>query len=293
MPPIQRGTATALAVDSGAGEVLREFAFSDADFRSLAQLAYEYAGIALADSKRNLVYSRLSRRLRALGLISFQDYRQYLAENDREIEGFINSISTNHTKFFREAHHFDHFRTHVAVPYVQSGYRSHDRRLRVWSAGCSAGEEPYTIAVVLKREIRDIENHDVRILATDIDTDVLAKAARGEYPMSAIDDVPKTYQDFFEPVGDDRVMMDEGLRSLIVFNRLNLMEQWPFHGLFDAIFCRNVMIYFDAGTKAALVQRFTQQIKPGGWLYIGHSESLIGSHPGLHLVGRTVYRRDA
>jgi chemotaxis protein methyltransferase CheR len=293
MPPIQRGAATALAVDVGAGEVLREFAFSDADFRSLAQLAYEYAGIALADSKRNLVYSRLSRRLRALGLTSFQDYRQYLAENDREIESFINSISTNHTKFFRESHHFDHFRTHVAVPFVQSGYRSNDRRLRVWSAGCSTGEEPYTIAVVLKREIRDIENHDVRILATDIDTDVLAKAARGEYQMSAIDDVPKTYQDFFEPIGDDRVMMGEDLRSLIVFNRLNLMEQWPFHGLFDAIFCRNVMIYFDAGTKSALVQRFTQQIKPGGWLYIGHSESLIGSHPGLHLVGRTVYRRDA
>jgi chemotaxis protein methyltransferase CheR len=293
MPPIQRGAATALAVDVGAGEVLREFAFSDADFRSLAQLAYEYAGIALADSKRNLVYSRLSRRLRALGLTSFQDYRQYLAENDREIESFINSISTNHTKFFRESHHFDHFRTHVAVPFVQSGYRSNDRRLRVWSAGCSTGEEPYTIAVVLKREIRDIENHDVRILATDIDTDVLAKAARGEYQMSAIDDVPKTYQDFFEPIGDDRVMMGQDLRSLIVFNRLNLMEQWPFHGLFDAIFCRNVMIYFDAGTKSALVQRFTQQIKPGGWLYIGHSESLIGSHPGLHLVGRTVYRRDA
>jgi chemotaxis protein methyltransferase CheR len=294
MPPIQRGAATALAVDvGGAGEVLREFAFSDADFRSLAQLAYEYAGIALADSKRNLVYSRLSRRLRALGLTSFQDYRQYLAENDREIESFINSISTNHTKFFREGHHFDHFRTHVAVPFVQSGYRSNDRRLRVWSAGCSTGEEPYTIAIVLKREIRDIENHDVRILATDIDTDVLAKAAHGEYPMSAVDDVPKTYQDFFESVGDDRVMMGEDLRSLIVFNRLNLMEQWPFHGLFDAIFCRNVMIYFDAGTKAALVQRFTQQIKPGGWLYIGHSESLIGSHPGLHLVGRTVYRRDA
>jgi chemotaxis protein methyltransferase CheR len=293
MPPTQRGTATALAVDSGAGEVLREFAFSDADFRSLTQLAYEYAGIALADSKRNLVYSRLSRRLRALSLTSFQDYRQYLAENDREIESFINSISTNHTKFFREAHHFDHFRTHVAVPFVQTGYRSNDRRLRVWSAGCSTGEEPYTIAVVLKREIRDIENHDVRILATDIDTDVLGKAARGEYPMSTVDDVPKTYQDFFEPVADDRVMMGDDLRALIRFNRLNLMEQWPFHGLFDAIFCRNVMIYFDAGTKAALVQRFTQQIKPGGWLYIGHSESLIGSHPGLHLVGRTVYRRDA
>jgi chemotaxis protein methyltransferase CheR len=295
MPPIQRGAAAALPVDDAAGDFRREFAFSDADFRGLAQLAYEHAGIALADSKRNLVYSRLSRRLRVLGMSTFQEYRQYLAESDREIESFINSISTNHTKFFREAHHFDHFRTHVAVPFVQAGYRSSDRRLRIWSAGCSTGEEPYTISVVLKREIRDIENQDVRLLATDIDTDVLSKAARGEYPVSAVEDVPKTYRDYFEPADDEgtTVVMSEALRSLIVFNRLNLMEQWPFHGLFDAIFCRNVMIYFDAATKANLVQRFTQQIKPGGWLYIGHSESLIGSHPGLQLVGRTVYRRDA
>jgi chemotaxis protein methyltransferase CheR len=295
MPPTQRAVATAPAVDDAAGDLRREFAFSDADFRGLAQLAYEHAGIALADSKRNLVYSRLSRRLRALGLSTFQDYREYLSENDREIEGFINSISTNHTKFFREGHHFDHFRTHVAVPFVQAGYRSSDRRLRVWSAGCSTGEEPYTIAVVLKREIRDIQNHDVRILATDIDTDVLGKASRGEYPVASIEDVPKTYRDYFESADAEgtTVVMNEALRSLIVFNRLNLMESWPFHGLFDAIFCRNVMIYFDAGTKANLVQRFTQQIKPGGWLYIGHSESLIGSHPGLQLVGRTVYRRVA
>jgi chemotaxis protein methyltransferase CheR len=295
MPPTQRAVATAPAVDDAAGDLRREFAFSDADFRGLAQLAYEHAGIALADSKRNLVYSRLSRRLRALGLSTFQDYREYLSENDREIEGFINSISTNHTKFFREGHHFDHFRTHVAVPFVQAGYRSSDRRLRVWSAGCSTGEEPYTIAVVLKREIRDIQNHDVRILATDIDTDVLGKASRGEYPVASIEDVPKTYRDYFESADAEgtTVVMNEALRALIVFNRLNLMESWPFHGLFDAIFCRNVMIYFDAGTKANLVQRFTQQIKPGGWLYIGHSESLIGSHPGLQLVGRTVYRRVA
>jgi chemotaxis protein methyltransferase CheR len=296
MAPKLRAQAAALPLEDVVGDIRREFAFSDADFRGLAQLAYEHAGIALADSKRNLVYSRLSRRLRALGLNTFQEYRDHLSENDREIESFINSISTNHTKFFREGHHFDHFRTHVAVPFVQSGYRSSDRRLRIWSAGCSTGEEPYTIAVVLKREIRDIEKHDVRILATDIDTDVLGKAARGEYPINSIEDVPKTYQDYFEPVDDDggtTVAMGEDLRSLIVFNRLNLMESWPFHGLFDAIFCRNVMIYFDAATKANLVQRFTQQIKPGGWLYIGHSESLIGAHPGLQLVGRTIYRRDA
>jgi chemotaxis protein methyltransferase CheR len=232
--------------------------------------------------------------LRALGLSSFHEYREYLAESDREIESFINSISTNHTKFFREGHHFDHFRTNVATPFVQQSAQRAGR-LRIWSAGCSSGEEPYTIAVVLKREIRDIERHDVRILATDIDTDVLGKAARGEYQVTSIDDVPKPYQSYFEPVGGDdettNVVIDENVRSLIAFRRLNLMEPWPFRGLFDAIFCRNVMIYFDAPTRAALVERFTQQLKPGCWLYIGHSESLIGSHPGLELVGRTVYRR--
>jgi len=298
MPPRQRAAAAAIAADEGAAIAIdgaREFAFSEADFRHLAQVAYDYAGIALAASKQNLVYSRLSRRLRALGLSSFQEYRDHLAESDREIESFINSISTNHTKFFRESHHFDHFRTHVAAPFTAPRA---DRRLRVWSAGCSSGEEPYTIAVVLKREIRDIERQDVRILATDIDTDVLAKAARGEYQMSSIDDIPKTYQSYFEPVdgGDDEsttVAVNEDVRSLIAFRRLNLMEPWPFRGLFDAIFCRNVMIYFDAPTRAALVERFTQQLKPGCWLYIGHSESLIGSHPGLELVGRTVYRRIA
>lgn len=293
-----RGAAVALVgSEPAAAEPLREFAFSDVDFRSLAQFAYEQAGIALSDSKRNLVYSRLSRRLRALGLTSFRQYREHLAANVSELESFINAISTNLTKFFREAHHFDHFRTHVAVPFVQDAHGKVGRRLRVWSAGCSTGEEPYTIAVVLKREIRDIDRHDVRILATDIDTEVIGKGARGEYPANSIDEVPKTYREFFQPVGGDRtsenVMVGRDIRSLVIFRRLNLMESWPFTGNFDAIFCRNVMIYFDGPTKTALVERFTQKLKPGGWLYIGHSESLIGSHPGLRLIGRTTYRREA
>jgi chemotaxis protein methyltransferase CheR len=292
-----RGTAAAFVnSEPAAAEPQREFAFSDADFRSLAQFAYEQAGIALADSKRNLVYSRLSRRLRALGLTTFREYREHLASDPSELESFINAISTNLTKFFREAHHFDHFRSHVAVPFVQAAHGKTGRRLRVWSAGCSTGEEPYTAAAVLKREIRDVDRHDVKILATDIDTEVIGKGARGEYPVSSIDEVPKTYREFFQPVGGDResenVMVGRDIHSLVTFRRLNLMEPWPFSGHFDAIFCRNVMIYFDGPTKTALVERFTQKLKPSGFLYIGHSESL-SSHPGLQLMGRTIYRREA
>jgi len=292
-----RGAASLAIREPVAIEPAREFEFSDADFRSLAQYAYEQAGIALSDTKRNLVYSRLSRRLRALEMTSFREYRAYLAANASELESFINAISTNLTKFFREAHHFDHFRSHVAVPFVQAAHGKVGHRLRVWSAGCSTGEEPYSIAVVLKREIRDIDRHDVRILATDIDTEVIAKGARGEYPANSIDEVPKTYREFFQPVDGDRnseqVVVGRDIRGLVAFRRLNLMEEWPFTGNFDAIFCRNVMIYFDGPTKTALVERLTQKLKPGGWLYIGHSESLVGTHPGLRLIGRTTYRRTA
>lgn len=289
-----RPAASPEAADSDAS---REFAFSDADFRHLAGLAYEHAGIVLGESKRNLVYSRLSRRLRALGLTAFREYRDYLAANAEEVESFVNSISTNHTKFFRESHHFDHLRDQVARPFAgpQRGAQAH--KLRIWSAGCSSGEEPYTIASVLAREIPDAHRRDVRILASDIDTDVLRKAARGEYPLRVLDEVSSTYRPYFDDAerdpGAGTITMSPAARSLIAFRRLNLMGPWPFSGLFDVIFCRNVMIYFDAPTKATLIDRFTRQLRPGGWLYIGHSESLVGSHAGLKSVGRTIYRRDA
>jgi chemotaxis protein methyltransferase CheR len=273
----------------------REFAFSNADFQFLARLAYEHAGISLAESKRNLVYGRLSRRLRALGLTSFGQYREYLEGDDSEIERFINSISTNHTKFFREAHHFTHLRSSVAETFAQQDQKKVPRRLRVWSAGCSSGEEPYTIALVLRREMTDMNRHDVRILATDIDTDILAKASCGEYSAEALDNVPDSFCRYFKPTAEGdgaTIRIAQEVRSLITFRPLNLMETWPMKGPFDAIFCRNVMIYFDAPTKSKLIERFVRLIKPGGWLYIGHSESLLGSHPGLQFMGRTIYRRD-
>jgi chemotaxis protein methyltransferase CheR len=296
MSTIQRKAAKLPSVETVAADAMREFAFSDVDFRSLAQLAYDHAGIVLQESKRNMVYGRLSRRLRTLQLDTFRDYRDYLATHERELENFVNSLSTNHTKFFREAHHFDHLRGNVAAPFAKAGGHA-SFRVRIWSAGCSSGEEPYSIAAVLKREIPNIEQHDVRILATDIDTDVLAKAARGIYPANSVVEVPAGYRTFFEVKkngqGVAQVFIDHSVQKLVTYRYLNLLRQWPFKGLYDAIFCRNVMIYFDSPTKEALVDRFMRQIKPGGWLYIGHSESLIGSHPGLESVGNTIYRRAA
>jgi chemotaxis protein methyltransferase CheR len=283
--------------DLGLESVAREFQFSEADFRSLVALARERTGISLSDNKRNLIYSRLSRRLRALGMTSFRAYREYLAspEGEDEIEGFINSISTNLTKFFRESHHFDHLRDRVALPFAQATSGKTGQRLRLWSAGCSTGEEPYSIAAVLRRAIPHVEQQDVRLLATDIDTDVLSKAARGEYPAASIDDVPENYRGTIQPKSSrspsGAIVMSGELKSLISFRHLNLMEPWPMRGLFDAIFCRNVMIYFDGPTKMALIDRFIGQLKPNGWLYIGHSESLLGTHRNLSHAGRTIYRR--
>jgi len=161
-------------------------------------------------------------------------------------------------------------------------------------AGCSSGEEPHTIALILNAEIKNVANRDVRILATDIDTDVLRRASLGVFSTVSVDAVPTKYRSALSKVeGDDKVAIDRSVCSLITFGRLNLMNDWPVRGPFDAIFCRNVMIYFDPPTKARLVDRFTDLIRVGGWLYIGHSESLIGSHPRLKLSGRTIYRRTA
>jgi chemotaxis protein methyltransferase CheR len=273
-------------------EPQREFEFSDADFRALAKIAYEHAGITLPEAKKNLVYGRLSRRLRTLGLASFEDYRKHLAEHSgEELELFTNALSTNHTKFFREAHHFQHFVSDVVAPFVAA--HPTGGRLRVWSAGCSTGEEPHTIALILHAELKNIAGRDVRILATDIDTEVLRRAAQGIFSAEAAASVPAKYRGAMTKTEGDNVTIDRSVCSLITFGRLNLMEDWPVRGPFDAIFCRNVMIYFDQPTKAKLVERFTDLLRVGSWLYIGHSESLIGSHPRLKLSGRTIYRRTA
>ena len=271
---------------------MREFAFGHEDFEALRALVKELTGINLTEQKRELVYGRLARRLRALGLRSFRDYRDLLASDGDELVQLCNAITTNLTAFFRESHHFGYLREQVLRRLAADARAS--RRVRIWSAGCSSGEEPYTIALILNAEIKNMTGRDVRILATDIDTEVLRKASLGVFAADAVEAVPVKYREVLSQVErGDKIAIDRDVCSLISFGQLNLMGEWPMRGPFDAIFCRNVMIYFDQQTKAELVERFTDLIRIGGWLYIGHSESLIGSHPRLKLAGRTIYRRTA
>ncbi|WP_291843536.1 protein-glutamate O-methyltransferase CheR [Maricaulis sp.] len=272
----------------------REFRMRDSDFRTIADAIYTHAGIVIGDHKRELVYSRMARRLRQLGLANFETYlgRFDGPHGAEERDHLINALTTNHTHFFRESHHFEHVRD-IAVKHWQArAAKTGDRRIRIWSAGCSSGEEPYSLAATLAEALGQGGGWDWRILATDIDTNVLAHAKRGEYPVGAVRDVPKTLQrNHFQPSARDGAMVraSAAIRSRITFNRLNLHGDWPMKGQFDLIFCRNVTIYFDGPTKNRLVKRFTESLKPDGWLYLGHSESVLGGTAGLHPVGRTIY----
>ncbi len=262
---------------------------SDAEFHRIADRVFAIAGIVLKEHKRQMVYTRLSRRLRALQLCSFTEYMDMLdgAGSGTELTEFCNAVTTNLTSFFREAHHFDHLRGEVFGPLAGEG-----ARIRIWSAGCSTGEEPYSIAMTARAMGRPVAAADLRILATDLDTNVLSRARSGIYPEARIADVPADLRSGATTRrGAGEIEMAPAIRSLIAFRQLNLLHPWPFRGPFDAIFCRNVLIYFDAETKAALVRRFAEALTPTGTLYLGHSESLLGEHPLLVSEGRTIYRR--
>jgi len=273
----------------------REFAFSDQDFAYLTQLVYERTGIVLGDHKKNMVYARLARRLRALGLRTFKDYCALIADSSSDEVGFtINSITTNLTKFFRESHHFDHLRDVVLADAVRRSMQGGAKRLRIWSAGCSSGEEPYTIAMTVRNAVPNLDAWDARILATDLDTNMVATGRAGVYRDDFKAALPDGFYAKFCLRADDgsgKVRMADNLRSLIAFKQLNLLGRWPMKGPFDAIFCRNVMIYFDAATKAQLVNRYADLLRPDGFLYVGHSESLREDGHRYRLEGRTVYRR--
>ncbi len=269
------------------------------EFRLFRELIQRETGISLRESKRALVVTRLSRRLRDLGLESYSQYYEYLSKHDPagdERRRFINSITTNKTSFFREPHHFKFLREQL-VPELHSRARSPaDRTLRVWSAACSTGEEPYSIAVTVRDALgAGFPAWDVRILASDIDTDVLAAAGEAVYPLEAAGEVPEALRTrlFLRGIGrwSGCVQIRPEVRSLVTFRRINFIDAaWPVHCRFDAIFCRNAMIYFDRPTQRRLVERLASMLKPAGCLFAGHSENLLWLSDRLVPAGSTVYR---
>lgn len=275
-----------------------EFALSDREFNRVKARVYAEAGISLSDAKRTLVISRLGKLVRALKLTSFDAYLDYLERvgTAADKQDFVNALTTNLTRFWREDHHFAHLRTYVAQLMQQRPRlgASGRPRLRIWSAGCSTGQEPYTIALDLLDAFPELKRWDFRILATDIDTNVVAKAAAGVYPVSELNGLSPSRAGLFEPAGPGHVRVPVAARELITFKQLNLIQTpWPMRGPFDAIFCRNVAIYFDKKTQAQLFARLGAILAPEGFLYIGHSENLGAGSENFRLVGKTVYQARA
>ncbi len=273
---------------------LREFAFGHEDFEALRTLVKQLTGINLSDQKRELVYGRLARRLRALQLKSFAEYREVLAnDGGKEIAELCNAITTNLTAFFREPHHFDYLREQVLLPCANDPGRA--KRLRIWSAGCSTGEEPYSIAMTILETIPDLRRWDIRILATDLDSDVLERARRGSYAADRVRGLnPERIARFFTQREERKELyyhVSPEVAALITFKQLNLMHPLPMKGPLDMIFCRNVVIYFDKDTQRSLFARVAQLQRPGDLLFLGHSESLFKVSEDYALIGRTVHRR--
>jgi chemotaxis protein methyltransferase CheR len=282
------GTTPSLAALGG------DFQLSDAEFDRIRVLVREHTGISLADTKRQLVYGRLARRLRALKLNTFSEYIKLLEHGQgEELEEFTNAVTTNLTSFFREPHHFEFFANEM-LP--QAAKRAAGlRRLRFWCCAASTGEEPYSISMVLREQQALLAGFDVKLLATDLDSNVLAHGKAGVYVQDRFKTVPgKRISRFFEEVSDDgqrKYSAVDEIRDLITFKQLNLMHEWPMKGPFDAIFCRNVIIYFDKDTQRALFERMAQLQRPGDYLFLGHSESLYRVSDRYELIGRTIYRR--
>jgi chemotaxis protein methyltransferase CheR len=268
----------------------REYRLTDKEFEQIRSLVRRNTGISLAESKRELVYSRLVRRLRHRGLDTFGAYVELLEQNDPgEIEEFTNAITTNLTSFFRESHHFEYLREEV-LPLIEKR-NADQRRLRIWSAGCSTGEEPYSLAMILHESMSRFRGWDVRILATDLDSNVLAHARAGAYRPDRLETLQRARRERWFRQSADGLVASSELKSLITFKQLNLMHPWPFHGPFDVIFCRNVVIYFDKSTQRDLFERVAGMQHEGSHLFIGHSESLFKVTDRYQLIGKTIYRR--
>ncbi|WP_102959961.1 CheR family methyltransferase [Mangrovicella endophytica] len=269
-----------------------EFPMTDADFTTIAKILYEDSGILLSSSKTTLVYSRLAKRLRALGMESFKDYCAYIAgaSGAGERMTMLAALTTNVTHFFREPHHFEHLKNHLLPPLLAKAKQG--GKVRIWSAGCSNGHEPYSIAMTLLSLMPDAADYDIKILASDIDPNVVAFGRRGVYDEQTLEAVSKDLRRrWFQPSGNGFEVVD-AMRDLVSFRELNLIGDWPMKGTFQALFCRNVTIYFDQPTREKIWYRFCRYLQPDGWLYIGHSERMSGpASEFLSYEGTTAYRR--
>ena len=269
------------------------------DFKFICQFVYKNTGIVLNDSKREMLYRRLTRIIRERKLNSFEEYCQLLREQgEQEKNYFINAITTNLTSFFRENHHFEYLTSEELPALIKNktASASGKKRLRVWSSASSTGEEPYSIAITILEALKnELPQWDLKILATDIDSDVLAKGKAGIYDINRIEEIPKKLKQsyFFQGCGQSSqsVKVHDKLKSTITFKQLNLLHDWPMKGPFDAIFCRNVIIYFDKKTQQELFSRYYEMLAPGGLLFLGHSENLGNYQQYFSNVGRTIFRK--
>lgn len=278
-------------------QVEGENSISPSQFRLVAQILFEEAGITMPESKISLVNTRLSKRLRAIRMQSFKDYCNLLQspQGQEERHFLITALTTNTTKFFREPHHFDIFKD-FRLPKLLATARS-GGKVRLWSAACSSGEEPYTLAMTILSEAPDIARYDFKILATDIDTNILARAKSGVYSKKSIANLtPDQKRTFFSEInnsgGEEQYQVKPNVRDLITFKQMNLTQPWPVKGPFNDIFCRNVVIYFSQETSEKVWINFASKLEQGGNLYIGHSERITGpALPKFEVIGITTYKR--
>jgi chemotaxis protein methyltransferase CheR len=278
--------------------------YSQADFERIAELARIEAGIVLSERKRMLAYSRLAPLVRRSGQTSFGEYLDQIEADPDEAMNAISALTTNHTYFNREPHHFDHFASEVRSDLLARAKAG--EKVRLWSAGCSSGEEIWTLMMVLLGEDRAsgrrIAGQDILALASDLSGEAVAAAQSATYPADSLSAIPEKLRcNWMTEAAHDggasgprRLAVAPELRAMVRFRKLNLLRPWPFKNPFDVIFCRNVMIYFDAEAKERLVLALARQLKPGGYLYIGHSERVSGDANALiDAVGPTIYRRRA
>ncbi|MBH0056891.1 protein-glutamate O-methyltransferase CheR [Pseudoalteromonas sp. SWXJZ94C] len=269
---------------------MKAFLFTDKDFKEIASLVYNACGIVLGEHKREMVYSRLARRIRELKLADFKTYLEYLKKHkDREFDAFINSITTNLTSFFRENHHFEFIKAQLAPTLLKANKQS--KRIRIWSAGCSTGEEPYSLAMTLQELFPS--DWDVKILATDLDSNVLTKAQNGIYTAANVNGLnsKQLKRWFLKSKDGESYKVKPKLQEFISFKRLNLLQEWPMKGKFDLILCRNVVIYFDKETKDQLFKRYGNILNERGYLFLGHSETMGKEHSQFKNLGKTMYRK--